>query len=135
MKNINPHIIAPKLEKIILNLQPYEAIKIRLLKNFTLTICKIKNSRGIFFNVIGDLTHPCDKEYCEKVIEFTAYDISFSYLFEQIVFINLYETHYTTINYDSNFIKIEDFSMNKEKRTEMFELLANFNRMVDSYRC
>ena len=134
MKNLVPHIIATKLEKIISNLQPYEAIKIRLLKNFTLTICKIKNSRGTFFNIIGDITHPCDKEYAEKVLEFTAYDITFSYLFEQITFINLYETHYTTINYDSIFIEIEDFSMNKEKRSEMFELLDNFNRMVDSYR-
>ena len=132
MKNLAPHIIATKLEKIISNLQPYEAIKIRLLKNFTLTICKIKNSRRTFFNIIGDITHPCDKEYAEKVLEFTAYDITFSHLFEQITFINLYETHYTTINYDLNFIKIEDFSMNKEKRSEMFELLVNFNRMVDS---
>ena len=134
MKNLAPHIIATKLEKIISNLQPYEAIKIRLLKNFTLTICKIKNSRGTFFNIIGDITHPCDKEYVEKVLEFTAYDISFSYLFEQITFINLYETHYTTINYDSNFIKIEDFSMRKDSRAEMINLLNGFNCMVDSYR-
>lgn len=134
MRKLNPYIIATKLEKIIFNLQPYEAIKIRLLKNFTLTICKIKNSRGIFFTIIGDLTHPCDKEYCEKVIEFTAYEISVSSLFEQITFINLYETHYTTINYDSNFIKIEDFSMCKETRAEMIEFLNNFNCMVDSYR-
>ena len=134
MVKINPYIIATKLEKIISNLQPYEAIKIRLLKNFALTICKIKNSRGSFFTIIGDML-PCDKgAYAEKVLEFTAYDISFSYLFEQITFINLYETHYTTINYDSNFIKIEDFSVNKEKRSEMFVLLDNFNRMVDSYR-
>ena len=134
MKNLNSYIIATKLEKIISNLQPYEAIKIRLLKNFSLTICKIKNSKGVFFNLIGEITHPCDKEYAEKALEFTAYDITFSSLFEQITFINLYETHYTTINYDSNFIKIEDFSMCKEKRAEMFELLSNFNHMVDSYR-
>ena len=127
MKKINPYVITTKLEKIIFNLQPYEGIKIRLLKNFTLTICKIKNSRGTFFNIIGDIIHPCDKEYVEKVLEFTAYDITFSYLFEQITFINLYETHYTTINYDSNFIKIEDFSMNKEKRAEMNELIERFN--------
>lgn len=130
MRKINPYIIATKLEKIISNLQPYEAIKIRLLKNFGLTICKIKNSRGIFFNIIGDL---CDKEYYGKVIEFTTYDISFSSLFEQITFINLYETHYTTINYDSNFIKIEDFSMRKDSRTEMYELIGRFNSMVE--RC
>ena len=135
MKVPKSHIIATKLEKIIFKLQPYEAIKIRLLKNFTLTICKIKNSRGCFFRIIGEITHPCDKEYSEKVIEFDTYDIYFSHISENIEFVNYYRTDSTSIYYDSNFIKIEDFSMCKETRAEMLELLDNFNRMVDSYRC
>lgn len=135
MKKLNPYIIATKLEKIIFNLQPYEAIKIRLLKNFTLTICKIKNSRGYFFHIIGEITHPCDKEYSEKLIEFNAYEIYFTHTSENIEFVNYYRTGSASIYYDSNFIKIEDFSMCKETRSEMFELLDNFNRMVDSYRC
>lgn len=135
MRKLNPYIIATKLEKIIFNLQPYEAIKIRLLKNFTLTICKIKNSRGCFFHIIGEITHPCDKEYSEKVIEFDTYEIYFACNSENISFISYYRTDSTNIKYDSNFIKIEDFSMCKETRSEMFELLDNFNRMVESYRC
>lgn len=135
MRKLNPHIIATKLEKIIFNLQPYEGIKIRLLKNFSFTICKIKNSRGCFFHIIGEISHPCDKEYSEKVIKFDTYEIYFSHNFENISFISYYRTDSVGINYDSNFIKIEDFSMCKGTRTEMIELLDNFNRMVDSYRC
>ena len=135
MKNLLPRIIATKLEKIIFNLQPYEAIKIRLLKNFTLTICKIKNFRGCFFHIIGEILHPCDKEYSERVIKFDTYDIYFSHYSESISFISYYRTDSVGINYDSNFIKIEDFSMCKETRAEMIKLLDNFNRMVDSYRC
>lgn len=135
MKKINPYIIATKLEKIIFKLQPYEGIKIRLLKNFTLTICKIKNSKGCFFNIIGEIAHPCDKEYSEKLIKFTAFDIYIPRNFEYIEFINYYRTDSISMYYNSNFIKIEDFSMCKGTRAEMIELLDNFNRMVDSYRC
>lgn len=135
MGKINPYIIATKLEKIIFNLQPYEAIKIRLLKNFTLTICKIKNSKGYFFNIIGEISHPCDIDYMEKLIEFKTSEIYFCRTCESIEFINYYRTNSTTMYYDSNFIKIEDFSMCKGTRAEMIELLDNFNRMVDSYRC
>lgn len=135
MKKINPYVIATKLEKIIFNLQPYEAIKIRLLKNFSLTICKIKNSRGCFFRIIGEISHPCDIDYMEKLMEFNAYEIYFSHTSENISFISYYRTDSVGINYDSNFIKIEDFSMCKEKRPEMIKLLDGFNCMVDSYRC
>ena len=128
---INTYIIASRLEKIIFNLQPYEGIKIRLLKNFSLTICKIKNSKGTFFNLIGEITHPCDKEYSDRVMEFTAYEISFSPMFQQIAFINRYETHYTEMLYDVNFIKIEDFSFCREKRAEMIELIERFNLMCE----
>ena len=131
MKKLNPYIIASRLEKIIFNLQPYEAIKIRLLKNFTLTICKIKNSRGTFFNIIGEITHPCDKDYSDRVMEFTAYEISFSPMFQQIAFINRYETHYTEMLYDVHFIKIEDFSFCKESRFEMIELIERFNLLCE----
>ena len=134
MKNLNPYIIATKLEKIIFNLQPYEAIKIRLLKNFTLTICKIKNARGSFFTIIGEITHPCDKEYSERVIEFDTYDIYFSRNFENISFISYYRTDSTNIKYDLNFIKIEDFSICEESRAEMVDLISRFNSMTDSYR-
>lgn len=134
MVKINSYIIASRLEKIISNLQPYEAIKIRLLKNFSLTICKIKNSNGSFFNLIGEITHPCDKEYSDRVMEFTAYEISFSPMFQQIAFINRYETHYTEMLYDVHFIKIEDFSFCKESRAEMVDLISRFNSMTDSYR-
>ena len=131
MRKLNPYIIATKLEKIISNLQPYEAIKIRLLKNFSLTICKIKNSKGTFFNLIGEITHPCDKEYSDRLMEFTAYEISFSPMFQQIAFINRYETHYTEMLYDVNFIKIEDFSVCREKRAEMIEFIERFNLMCE----
>ena len=131
MIKLNPYIIATKLEKIISNLQPYEAIKIRLQKNFSLTICKIKNSKGVFFHLIGEITNPCDKEYSDKLIEFTAYEISFSPLFEEITFINRYETHYTVMQYDVHFFKIEDFSLCKEKRSEMIELIERFNFMSE----
>ena len=131
MRKLNPYIIATKLEKIISNLQPYEAIKIRLLKNFSLTICKIKNSKGTFFNLIGEITHPCDKEYSDRLMEFTAYEISFSPMFQQIAFINRYETHYTEMLYDVNFIKIEDFSFCREERAEMIEFIERFNLMCE----
>lgn len=134
MKVPKSHIIATQLEKIIFNLQLHEGVKIRLLKNFTLTICKLSNSKLPAFHVIGEITHPCDKEYCEKVIEFNAFDIYFAHNFENIEFIDYYRTEYITLNYDSNFIRIEDFSMCKEKRAEMIKLLDGFNCMVDSYR-
>lgn len=135
MKNLNPYIIATKLGKIIFNLKPYEGIKIRLLKNFTLTICKIKNVRGSFFTIIGEITYPCDKEYSEKVIEFDTYDIYFSRNSENISFISYYRTDSTNIKYDLNFIKIEDFSICEESRAEMVDLISRFNSMTDSYRC
>lgn len=130
MKGINSYKIASRLEDIIFNMETNESIKIKLFKNFSLSLFKVKTARGYLFEVFGEIFNPYNEEQREKVLEFSTQDITVNSLFSQITFINSCQSYNFFLFYDVDYIEIEAFTYKYKSREDMEELLTDFNYLV-----